>query len=328
MIVQALEKILSDHCAVADVRRIEAGGSASLLWDNVEQGGFLELLAPAASGGAALPLSELFGVFECLGRYAMPLPIAQAIAARALVEDSQNLPAGQITLASRLQRAADGSVHCPLTPYGAHAAHVLAWDGSAMFMLSALTARRESVGDARALTANLHWDDASAMVPVAGHGPALLPFAAALVSALQCGIMQRTFAMSLNYCNQRVQFGKPLGKFQAIQQQLSVMAEHVMAGRVAAESAFGGGERLPGLLAAAMAKARTSEAGALVAATAHAVHGAIGVTDEYDLGVLTRRLHDWRTAYGAENHWNAVVGRCLLESRESPLDFVRGAWRA
>ena len=183
-------------------------------------------------------------------------------------------------------------------------------------------------GDARAMTANLHWNDASGLVPVAGHGPALLPFAAAMVAALQCGIMQRTFAMSLDYCNQRVQFGKLLGKFQAIQQQLSAAAEQVMASTLAAQSAFGCAGPHPGLLAAAMAKARTSEAGALVAATAHAVHGAIGMTDEYDLGVFTRRLHDWRTAYGAENHWHALVGRCLLASREPLLDFVRGAWRA
>ena len=328
MIVEALEKILSDHCAVADVRRIESGGAASRLWDNIEQGGFLELLSPSGAGGAALPLSELFGVFECLGRYAMPLPIAQAIAARALVQDPQSLPAGSLTLASHLQRSADGGVHCPVTPYGAYADHVLVCDGSAIFLLSALTARRESVGDTRAMTANLRWDDASALVPVAGHGPALLPLAAAMGAALQCGIMQKMLAMSLDYCNQRVQFGKPLGKFQAIQQQLSVMAEHVMASTVAAESAFGAGGPVPGLLAAAMAKARTSEAAALVAATAHAVHGAIGMTDEYDLGVFTRRLHDWRTAYGAENHWNTLVGRCLLESREPLLDFVHGAWRA
>ena len=140
--------------------------------------------------------------------------------------------------------------------------------------------------------------------------------------------MQRVLAMSLDYCNQRVQFGKPLGKFQAIQQQLSVMAEHVLASMVAAQSAFCGDGAHPPLLVAAMAKARTSEAGALVAAIAHAVHGAIGMTDEYDLGVFTRRLQDWRSAYGAENHWNTLVGRSLLESEVPLLDFVRGAMPA
>ncbi len=324
MIVQALEKILAAHCAVGDVRRIEAGGERSALWQLLEQGGFLELLAPAESGGAGLPLSELFPVFECLGRFAMPLPISHAMVARALVKDPGSLPAGMITLASQLERAADGAMRCPATPLGSVADFVLACRADALFLLPAAAARRTVLGDPRALSADLHWASDAGMVEVGGFGSALLPFAAAMTAALQCGAMQRVLSMSLDYCNQRVQFGKPLGKFQAIQQQLSVMAEHVLASMVAAESAFCGEAAHPPLLAAAVAKARTSEAGALVAATAHAVHGAIGMTDEYDLGVFTRKLQDWRAAYGAENQWNALVGRSLLESEAPLLDFVRG----
>lgn len=328
MIVQALEKILAAHCTAGDVRRIEAGGDAAVLWQAVEEGGFLELLAPAERGGAGMPLSELFAVFECLGRYALPLPIAHAMAARALVQDPFGLPAGMITLASRFQRSAGGAMQCPATPCGSVADFVLAASDASLLLLPAHAARRTAIGDPRALTTDLHWESGTSIVEVAGFAAALLPFAAAMVAALQCGAMQRVLSMSLDYCNQRVQFGKPLGKFQAIQQQLSVMAEHVLASMVAAESAFCGDAAHPPLLAAAIAKARTSEAGALVAASAHAVHGAIGMTDEYDLGVFTRRLQDWRAAYGAENHWNALVGRSLLESDAPLLDFVRGALSA
>jgi acyl-CoA dehydrogenase len=102
------------------------------------------------------------------------------------------------------------------------------------------------------------------------------------------------------------------------------MAEHVAAARIAAEAGFAGGGPFPALSACAVAKSRTSEAAQLVASIGHAVHGAIGVTEEYDLQLYTRRLHEWRGAHGSEAHWNRVLGRLLVDSKE-PLaaDFVR-----
>ena len=129
--------------------------------------------------------------------------------------------------------------------------------------------------------------------------------------------------MTLQYCNDRVQFGKSLGKFQAVQHHLSVMAEHTAAASMAAEAAFQGTEKIPTLLTAAIAKSRTSEAVVLVASIAHALHGAIGVTEEYDLQLLTRCLHDWRMAHGSEAYWNTVVGQQVLDSDMPLSDFVR-----
>ncbi|WP_262334980.1 acyl-CoA dehydrogenase family protein, partial [Bordetella pertussis] len=72
------------------------------------------------------------------------------------------------------------------------------------------------------------------------------------------------------------------------------------------------------------AKARASEAAALAANTAHAVHGAIGVTEEYDLQLYTRRLHGWRLAHGSEAYWHQVVGAALMGSGDGAVQFVRG----
>ncbi|WP_262356918.1 acyl-CoA dehydrogenase family protein, partial [Bordetella pertussis] len=81
---------------------------------------------------------------------------------------------------------------------------------------------------------------------------------------------------------------------------------------------------LQALLPAAIAKARASEAAALAANTAHAVHGAIGVTEEYDLQLYTRRLHGWRLAHGSEAYWHQVVGAALMGSGDGAVQFVRG----
>jgi acyl-CoA dehydrogenase len=62
----------------------------------------------------------------------------------------------------------------------------------------------------------------------------------------------------------------------------------------------------------------------LVASIAHAVHGAIGITEEYDLQLLTRRLHEWRMAHGSEAYWNPIIGSSVLASDERTLlDFIR-----
>jgi len=55
------------------------------------------------------------------------------------------------------------------------------------------------------------------------------------------------------------------------------------------------------------------------------VHGAIGITAELDLQLYTRRLHEGRADYGAEGHWNRVVGRALLDADGGALDFMRSA---
>jgi hypothetical protein len=53
------------------------------------------------------------------------------------------------------------------------------------------------------------------------------------------------------------------------------------------------------------------------------VHGAIGMTDEYDLSLLTRRLHDWRMSYGAEDYWNQIIGQQILSGSGTLVDQVR-----
>ena len=61
----------------------------------------------------------------------------------------------------------------------------------------------------------------------------------------------------------------------------------------------------------AIGKLNACEAVAPVASGAHAVHGAIGITEEYDLQLFTRRLHAWRLADGSERYWARVIGEAV-----------------
>lgn len=159
-------------------------------------------------------------------------------------------------------------------------------------------------------------------MPANVDGEALRLHAALLRAAQLAGAAQRVLEMTVSHANQRVQFGKPIGRQQAIQQQLAVMAEQVVAMRMAVELACAG-EGAPSLLGVAAAKALASEYAPLVSACAHGVHGAIGITEEYDLQLWTRRLLGWSRIEGGAAYWNGVVGRVVLASDLEAVDWVR-----
>jgi acyl-CoA dehydrogenase len=324
MFANAVESMLQDHCTLAVVRAAEAGQPPQLLRDVILSSGFLDLLADEDDGGGGLTLREFYPVAALCGAYAAPLPIAQTMAARLLVTPRAALPDGFLTFAPASSPAPDGAGVCALVPYAMVADHVLLERDGVLCVLAVADAKREATGVHAALGATLYWrvSDEQRLPSQLAH--ALHPLAALLHAAMMAGAMKKAFDLTLQFGNSRVQFGKSIGKFQAVQHQLSVMAEHVCAAGMAAEAGFQCGRHVPSLLACAVAKSRTSEAAQVIASIAHAVHGAMGVTAEYELQIYTRRLHEWRMAHGSENHWNRVLGQSLLDSHEPLItDFVR-----
>jgi acyl-CoA dehydrogenase len=326
MFAEAIEALLQDHCTPQVVRSIEAGGSAAALAAALQASGFHALLAPEEDGGGNAGWPDFHAIVELCGAHALPLPLPQTMAARALVRSQGEMPAGLGTFAPQLVREQDGSLSAPLVPFARTADWVIGPAGDALLLLPVAGARLEATGIRGSLTASLRWPaGAGALLSADATPHEFQALGAAVHAALLAGAMKRVFDLSMAYANERVQFGKPIGKFQAIQHQLSVMAEHVAAAAIAAEAAFHTGAALPAPAACAVAKARASEAAPLIAATAHAVHGAIGVTDEFDLQLFTRRLHEWRLAHGSETYWNRELGALCLASGDGIVaDFARG----
>jgi acyl-CoA dehydrogenase len=182
-----------------------------------------------------------------------------------------------------------------------------------------VTACERSEGDGRC---DLEWEGATPGVRAeTPPDNSALELGAALRTAQIAGAIGRVLALSVQYAGEREQFGKPIGKFQAIQQQLAQLGELAAAAAMSAELAC----NVPGtrvdLMRVACTKARTSEAAAQAAAIGHAVHGAIGVTEEHDLQLYTRRLWAWRLDFGSEAYWTGMIGRRLLGAGD------RTAWR-
>ena len=126
------------------------------------------------------------------------------------------------------------------------------------------------------------------------------------------GALERALELAVRYATERSQFGRKIGQFQAIQQELARFAGEVAAAVAAALSAAGAVERNEhAMLAVAAAKIRTAQAAHQGALIAHQVHGAIGVTDEYALHHSTLRLWAWREEFGNEAAWALELGRAI-----------------
>jgi alkylation response protein AidB-like acyl-CoA dehydrogenase len=321
MIAHALDDLLAGRLTEAAIRRIEAQGGDADVWQSVASSGFPDLLLDEEAGGAGLGLQEAFELFLLLGRRIMPLPLAATWVARRILPASHR-PEGVLAIASG---AIDGRgwLSCRQVPGGRSSAHVLVhFDDELLLMPVSETRHRSDIGDPRSLSCRIEWETRHALWRSPTGGRAAQSWMAAAMAAQIAGALDRILAVTLEHCNQRQQFGKPIGQFQAVQHQLSVMAEQVLAAHMAAELAFAAGDAVPPALNAAIAKARSSEAVTQVCAAAHALHGAIGMTDEYALGLHTRRAQQWRLDHGSEVHWQRLIGEHVLASDRTVGDVI------
>jgi acyl-CoA dehydrogenase len=148
--------------------------------------------------------------------------------------------------------------------------------------------------------------------------------AAVLAAGQMAGAMAEVERLTVDYALQRQQFGREIGKFQAVQHQIAVLAEEAMASRIAAQAAFVGPVGAVSETRAAVAKIRAGQAATLVCSIAHAVHGAIGVSAEFVLHHHTRRLRAWRLAHGGEGWWARRLGAAALASDADVTTIARG----
>jgi acyl-CoA dehydrogenase len=124
--------------------------------------------------------------------------------------------------------------------------------------------------------------------------------------------------MTTDYANGRIQFGKPIGRYQAVQHLLAVLATQVAAAGAAADIAASSFQEAS-MLAIASAKLRVGEAAGICAAIAHQVHGAMGYTEEHRLNFFTKRLWSWRDEFGSEASWGRYLGRYAIAAGAEAL---------
>lgn len=143
------------------------------------------------------------------------------------------------------------------------------------------------------------------------------------------GALDAAAAMSVEHTRERVQFGRSLSKFQAVQHALAGMAGEIERARAAATLAVAAaadhGYGSPQTdYAVTVAKVAVGLAVGRVTTIAHQLHGAIGVTAEHPLWSATMRAQSWTNDYGTTSHHARRLGRMALAA-DDPWDLVIGS---
>lgn len=336
MLYDSLDRLLSELSTPQVIRDIESGGSPKKLWQHISESGFADAMVGEDAGGAGLSLGDAFSLLFLCGRHALPLPLAPTMIARhVFAAQGIDFPDGAIAIAPIPVTHSNEKVDCRNIPFGKLAQWVLvphagASDQPMDLLLPVTAAVRSDTGVHGSLQAHCSWQSPRSCGIVVKNAFPWLEVAAAITAAQIAGAMDTILNMTVKYAGERSQFGRPIGKFQAVQQQLSVLAELATAARVGAElGCWPSSSGKPNILSASVAKARASEAAGTVVSIAHAVHAAMGITAEYGLQIYTRRLIEWRTDYGSAGYWNRRVGDAVLSSDEpSTLEFMLPAFFA
>ena len=329
MLVESATRLFADHVDAKLMDAAKRDGWSPRLWDVIEQSELPRISIPEAAGGAGGTLSDLAAVLRIAGRYTAPVPLAETalVGNWMLAECGLRVEQGACAVAHANELAAVRRGD-RIVVSGTHKR--VAWARSATRLIALARAGGEAlvvVIDPAACIikpgCNLALEPRDTLalenVPALAHAAApasVTPEALRLRGALgrsllTAGALERALELAVDYAQSRVQFGRKIGQFQAIQQELARAAGEVAAAVAAALSAAGAYERDGALLPVACAKIRTADAAREVALIAHQIHGAIGVTDEYALHHSTLRLWAWRDEYGNEGEWATELARAV-----------------
>ena len=132
---------------------------------------------------------------------------------------------------------------------------------------------------------------------------------------------------TVQHASDREQFGRPLSRFQAVQQHLARLAALVAMTDTAASCAVevvesAGMTPASAEMAVAAAKVVSSSSAREIAAIGHQIHGAMGFTAEHTLGRFTTELWAWRDRYGSERYWADVLASHILDDGFDVWDVV------
>jgi alkylation response protein AidB-like acyl-CoA dehydrogenase len=161
--------------------------------------------------------------------------------------------------------------------------------------------------DLRGASAELLGDEGGGWAPLSR----TLDEAAVCLAAEMVGGAQRCLEMSVDYARTRVQFGRPIGSFQAIKHKCADMLVEVESARSAVAHAAWAAASDPGELpvAASMAKAYCSEAYVHAAAETIQIHGGIGFTWEHDAHLYFRRAKSSEVLLGTPSHHRELLAQ-------------------
>jgi alkylation response protein AidB-like acyl-CoA dehydrogenase len=283
---ETVAALVDKHASPAAVREamVSERGYDESLWKLLcEQVGAAALVVPEELGGAGGELADAAVVLEELGKALVPTPLlghtlaelALLTAAEPDIETLEQLAEGTAigTVVFDPGYALNGDV----------AKVVIAANGETLTRWTDYTAVPVATMDLTRRLARLEPKDTADI----GADPGLADTAAILLAAEQMGAAAKCLDLTVEYTKDRVQFGRPIGSFQALKHRMADLYVAVQSARAVVNQAVAE----PSPTSAALARFTACDAFSKVAAEAVQLHGGIAITWEHDIQLYFKRAH-------------------------------------
>lgn len=301
-------------------------------WRLLEESGLALLTTSESAGGSGASAAEAAVVLDRAGYHALPAPLAETdlLAAWLLDRCGADIPAGPMTAAIVSTTTAGHHVADVPAPWLQVAGHlVVAGPG---FIARSTVDRDEviPVGDlAGQHGGRVHLDPDGVEVLDASSDvrDEFVVRGAWARSAQICGALERALDLAIAHVTERHQFGRPIGKFQAVQELIACSAGALTTAKAASAHATAvvdahGFDSDLARTAVAVAKIQAGHAATSVSRDVHQAHGAIGFTLDHQLRHFTSRALAWNRDFGLPLTWEKELGRRALASGDTLWEFV------
>jgi acyl-CoA dehydrogenase len=298
------------------------------LWRSLDELGLVRLTGTESSGGSGAGWYEAAELLAATVRHGVRIPLAEHDLLACWLLDSIGL---RVDDAVRTVCVLDDRGVATAVPWAAYADRiVVVWQAGSGYQAAdvgvgavAITAGTNTIGEPRdTVTADPTTLPGTA-VPGALIGQ--LQLKSALVRSIQvCAALDRVLELSVEHATARTQFGRPLARFQAVQNLIADIAAEAALARAATEASLSAAvtsewsaSNLEFLVA--VARSCAGHAASVVVRNAHQVHGAIGTTREHRLHEFTRPALAWRSEFGSVQHWDEQVTGAAVEAGAAGL---------
>lgn len=304
-----------------------AGALPRDLWDQAETVQIPWIGIAEEHGGVGGTSSDAVAMLQLAGHRATPLPLLEHhVATTLLGRGGVESVAGPLTFAGAsthesVPQVLDGvlSGEIPAVPWAGEAAAVvvLTTDQAGRDVV-ALVRREDYTFDTATDMAGIpiprvRVDNASVVVgELVGGAAPLRRHAEVMRSAVLAGLTQRLYDITAQYVSERHQFGKPVGSFQSVQLHVVGLAQAAAMSTLCVERAAGAVALGAGEFEVDAMTVVVEQNAVRAAAAAHQAHGAIGMTREYPLQQVTRRVHSLLQVWAPLSNVQLRVGRAAL----------------
>ena len=329
MLLETAGRFFTERCGRAVVNEVEKGVWPADLWKEIEEMGLPLIAVPEDKGGAGGTLADMLSLLRVAGAHAVPVPLAETALANLLIAAAGAEPKpGPTTLALGSLSLAGGRLSGKIerVPFASVADRFVTVVGNSLVVVPASAATIESKpSHAGEPYGTVTFDNAVVEMSATSAVSAdrAMELAAVMRAMQMAGAADKILATTVEYSKQRVQFGRPISTFQAIQHMLAELASHAAAviasAETAARDADEGGLADGGRFSIAAAKCQASDFAQRIAAIGHQSMGAMGFTHEHILHHYTRRLWVWRRDFGSETFWGDKIGAAYAKAGPDAL---------